>query len=329
MSGPRRAVVRNGSLEIDAAPDGMATPIPFVRGAMAGTPALPAPVLPAILLVLASVALFSMSDTMAKVLRAEGMPSLEIAWIRYVLFTLFGATLIGRRRFADIPARRPGWQVLRAMAIVGSAVLFIMGLGSLPIADATAISFVSPLLITALSIPMLRESVGPRRWAAVLVGLVGVLIVIRPGFGGAFQPAALLPVGSAFCWAVAMVTTRRIGLDDRAETTLFWTAAGGLILLSALVPFVFVMPSLHAFGIALALGACASSGQFLIVLAYRRAPASVLAPFSYGQLLTSTILGVFVFGAIPDGLTLLGAGIIIGSGIYTAHRERVRAREAC
>jgi drug/metabolite transporter (DMT)-like permease len=281
----------------------MVAPIPFVRGAMPGASALPAPVLPAILLVLVSVALFSMSDTMAKVLRADGMPSIEIAWIRYGLFTLFGAMLVGRRRFADISARRPGWQFLRAMAIVGSAVLFIIGLGILPIADATAISFVSPLLITALSIPLLHEEVGPRRWAAVLVGLLGVLIVIRPGFG-AFQPAALLPVGSAFCWAVAMVTTRRIGLDDRAETTLFWTATGGLILLTALVPFVFVMPSLHELGIALALGACASSGQYLIVLAYRRAPASVLAPFSYGQLLTSTILGIIVFAAVPDDLTL-------------------------
>ncbi len=285
----------------------------------------PAPVSPAILLVLCAVVLFSLSDVLAKLLR-QSLPAVEIAWLRYIVFAGFGALLAGRNRFAGLRPRRPALQALRGLGLVASSVLFISGLGYLPVAEATAISFISPAFITALSIPFLGEVVGIRRWAAVLAGLAGVLIVIRPG-AGALQAAAAFPLLSALCWAATIVITRRMGATDRTETTLFWSALTGLMVLTALVPFGFVLPTPGQAGIALALGACASVGQYLVILAYRLVPASTLAPFSYAQILSSTGLGYFVFGAVPDRATFVGAAVVTLSGFYTAHRERVRVLE--
>ena len=284
------------------------------------------PVLPAIALLVGAVTLFSCSDAMSKLLR-QSLPPVEIAWLRYVVFVGFAGLIGARGRYAGFWPRRPGLQVIRGLALLGSAIFFIAGLGYLPMAEATAINFVSPAFITALSIPVLGEVVGARRWAAVLAGLAGVLIVVRPG-DGTIQAAAVFPLASALCWAVAMVTTRRMSSSDRPETTLFWSAAIGLLVLTAFVPFGFLRPTLAQAGLGLVMGVFASAGQYLVILAYKRAAASVLAPFSYAQLLSSTTLGYLVFAAVPDHTTFLGAGIIVLSGLYTAHRERLRARNS-
>lgn len=289
------------------------------------TAAEPASVWPAIAQVLVGVMLFSVSDTMAKYLR-QSLPAVEIAWLRYTVFLLFGVTLAGRRRFAGLWPRRASLQVLRGVTLLGSAVLFITGLSYLQMAEASAISFVSPAFITALSVLFLREQVGVHRWTATLVGLIGVVVVIRPGTG-ALQTAALFPLASAACWAVAMIATRLIGAQDRSETTLLWSAGVGLAILTAALPFDFVPPSWGQVGLGLCLGVTASSGQYLLILAYRRATASVLAPFSYLQLLASTALGYAVFGSVPDAMAFAGAAIIIGSGLYIVYRERLRARQ--
>jgi drug/metabolite transporter (DMT)-like permease len=283
-------------------------------------------VLPAILLVVASVALFSVSDVLAKLLRQQSLPATEIAWLRYLAFAGLAVLLAGRGRFAGLRPRRPGLQVLRGLFLLGSALFFITGLAYLPVAEATAIVFISPTFITALSVVFLGEVVGIRRWAAVLAGFLGVLVVIRPG-GDSIQAAALLPVASALSWAATIVITRKIGTTERAETTLLWSACIGLLALTAVVPFGFLPPSPGQVGIGLALGLCSSLGQYLVILAYRRAAASVLAPFSYVQLLSSALLGYAAFSAVPDQATLLGAAVIVLSGLYTAHRERIRARE--
>ncbi|HYZ64261.1 MAG TPA: DMT family transporter [Acetobacteraceae bacterium] len=281
---------------------------------------------PAIAQVIAGVLLFSVSDALAKLLR-ESLPAVEIAWLRYLIFVLFGLALTGRRRFAGLWPRRPGLQILRGVALVGSAVLFVAGLSYLQIAEASAISFVSPAFITALSVLFLGEQVGIRRWTATLVGLLGVLIVIRPG-AGAFQLAALFPLASAACWAVVVIVTRVMGTQDRSETTLFWSAGVGLLLLTALLPLGITEPTPTQMLIGVVLGIAASGGQYLMILAYRRAPASLLAPFSYVQLLSSAALGYLLFGSVPDAPAFLGAAVIVASGLYIVHRERVRAREA-
>jgi len=290
-------------------------------------PAAPDRVLPAILLILVSLVLFGVSDTMAKILRQQGLPAVEIAWFRYIVFVGLAALLVSRSGGrALVRPRQPGWQVLRGVTLVGSAVLFTAGLGALPIAEAGAIAFIAPAFVTALSVVVLAEKVGVRRWAAVAVGFAGVLIILRPG-SAALQPAALYPLASAMAWAATIVITRRMGAADRTETTVLWSAATGLAVLTLLVPWDFTGPSLAQGALLLAIGLCSSTGQYLVIIAYRQAPASLLAPLSYVQLPFMALMGWLVFAAVPDGVTILGASIIVGSGLYTAHREAVRARE--
>ena len=272
-----------------------------------------------VLLIVATV-FFSVSDVMAKYL-TRSLPVIEIAWLRYVAFVALAAWLDLRSGPGRFHVRRPVLQVLRGLGLVGSAILFMAALGRMPIAETSAISYVSPALITILSIPVLGEVVGLRRWAAVVVGLFGVLLVVRPGTA-AFQPAALFPVLSALCWATASVVTRKISSAERATTTLLWSAVVGLVVLSTMLPAVAVWPRPGELALGLLLGVIASTGQYLMVLAYRHAAASLLAPFAYMQLLWSTSLGWLVFNAWPDGWTLTGAAVIVGSGLAMAGRER-------
>lgn len=277
---------------------------------------------------LAALAFFSCSDAASK-LMTTALPAVEVAWLRYCVFTLLmlGTALITRQVHA-LHSKRPSLQALRALGVLGSSIFFITGLTFLPMAEATAISFVSPMIVTALSIPILGEVVGWRRWSAVAVGLLGVLIVVRPG-AGAFDPAAIFPVLSAFSWAVALVVTRKMSSADGPLVSLTYAAVVGLLITSALVPFTWGTPGWREIGLGLITGGASTVAQWLVVLAFQQARASVLAPFSYSQLVWSGLLGYMIFGNVPDRWTLLGATVIIASGLYTAHRERtVRATSA-
>lgn len=266
-----------------------------------------------VVLALFAMLLFSTSDATSKVL-TDGLPPVEIAWLRYVVFVLVTAPGAWRAGFTTA---RPRAQTLRGLTMVVSSICFITGLRSLPLADATAMNFASPLFIVALSIPFLGERVSGRRWAAVIVGLIGVLIVVQPGTAS-FRPAAVLPIASAASWAVAMVVTRRIAAAERAATTLFWTAMIGLLVLSVLLPWEFVWPSARQVALGVLYGLVASAGQWVILLAYRHAAASLLAPLSYSQLLWSTSYGALLFGTFPDGWTVAGAAVIVGAGLTVA-----------
>lgn len=267
---------------------------------------------------------FSTSDTIAKLL-GESLPVMEIMWFRYLTFVVLAASLASRGGLRRLTVRSPGMQLARGVGLVMAAGFFITALKYMPLGDAASVGFVSPLFITALSVPVLGEVVGMRRWIAILVGLIGVLVIVRPGTG-AFQPAALLVLASSGSWAMATVLTRRMSSTDDAATTLLCSAVTGLVLLSFTLPFVAVVPSLGQLGLCLLLGAAASGGQFLMVQAYRHAAASVMAPFSYVQLIWSISLSWLVFSSLPDRWTVLGAGIIVCSGLYTVHRERIRSR---
>jgi drug/metabolite transporter (DMT)-like permease len=277
----------------------------------------------AIALAVSATIMFGSSDTISKYLSGS-LPIIEFIWIRYVLF-LAMAVFIARGR--PLRPRHPALQVTRGLCVIGSSILFVYGVRQMTMAQATTISFLSPLLVTVLSIPLLGETVGARRWGAVAAGLVGMLVVVRPGLGG-FQPAALFGVSSAFCWALALIITRKISRSDTPQTTVLWSAAIGTAVLTLMVPFVAVWPTPKQLGLSLILGVFASGGQWAVILAHRLAPASLLAPFFYGQLLWVTILGFLVFGNLPDTWTITGAGIIVASGVYTAHRERVRRQQA-
>jgi drug/metabolite transporter (DMT)-like permease len=276
-----------------------------------------------IALILLSTIFLGTSDVTSKYLSMT-VPSIEIAWIRFLVFAVI-----------MVPAMAPGsplyalrtsylsLQLLRGAALVGSSALFITALRYLPIAEASATGFVAPLFVTALSIIFLSESVGLRRWIATATGLFGVLIILRPGTS-AFHVAAFLPIGSALCWAATLIMTRMMSGREHAATTMTYSSIAGVVMLSALVPFVWVAPSWHDVLLGLLVGVASTVGQWIVVLAFRYADASVLAPFSYTQLVWVSLLAVLVFGEVPDAWTIVGASFVVASGLYTAHRERVR-----
>ena len=218
---------------------------------------------------------------------------------------------------------RRGLQLMRGAALLVSSLFFISGLRFLPIAEASATGFVAPLFVTALSIFFLGERVGLRRWIATAVGLVGVLIILRPG-SSAFHPAAFFSIMSALAWAGTLIMTRMLSGSERAITTMTYSSIAGVCILSAMVPLVWVAPSWHDIMLGIFIGVASTAGQWIVVLAFRYADASVLAPFSYTQLLWVSILGFLMFGEVPDVWTVTGAVFIVASGLYTAHRERVR-----
>ena len=276
-----------------------------------------------IALVISATLLFSVSDVTAKLVSAH-LPVIEVLWVRYLVFVALTALPALRGGVGVLVPRRPAAHLMRGLAVVVSALLFILGLQRMPIADTAAINFVAPLFITVLSVPLLGERVGPRRWIAVAVGLLGAVIAAQPGTS-AFQPAAAFPVLSALAWAFAIILTRRLSVSDRAATTLAWTACSGFVVLSLLLPFVAQVPSGRELALCMLIGLSASAGQWLVVLAYRHGPASLLAPFTYLQLIWSTLFGILVFAAMPGPATVFGAVIIAISGLYAANAERKRA----
>lgn len=261
---------------------------------------------------------------MAKYLSRTGMPSVEIAWIRFLVFVVILLPIVLAPASGNpMRSTRPLLQVFRGLGLLCSSIFFIMALGYLPIAEATATGFISPLFVTGLSVLFLGEKVGLRRWTATIAGLLGVLIIVRPGTA-AFQPGTIFPIISALGWATALVLTRKISGADRAITTMAFSAITGFLVLSVIVPFYWIVPSWTQIALGVGIGVAATVGHWIVVLAFRYADASVLAPFSYVQLVWVTLIGFFLFSEVPDAVTFAGAAIIIASGVYTAHRERVR-----
>ena len=273
-------------------------------------------------LMLAATLLFSLSDTMAKYI-TQSVPAVQLAAIRYTVFVIMAASPLLRNRRMSMRSRRPALQILRGVGVVSSAICFILSLAHLPIAEATAINFITPLLITALAVPVLGEVVRLPGWIAVFVGFLGMLVVVRPGAHG-LQPAALLVLLSSLSWSVAMLVTRKLSGIDRPGVTLLWTAATGFVMLMAALPFFLTPMTWRLAGLSVALGVIASTGQWLAVLAFRHARATVLAPLGYAQLIWSSMLGLLVFGSVLDRWVVVGAVIIALSGVSIVHLERVR-----
>ena len=276
-----------------------------------------------IAMALAAMFLFSGMDGLSKYLAVDYHP-IEIAAMRQVFTALALLPFVVRAPRA-LRATRPWLQIGRGLCMFGSSIFFIFGLSRLPIADASAIGFVSPLLVTALSIPFLGEKVGVRRWTAVIVGFTGVMIVVRPGTG-AFNPAALFPLVSAAAWALGLILTRIMRSSDQVLTTIFYSTMVGLAVGGSALPLVWRTPDPAALALMATMGLLSAISQTLLIAAFARAAASILAPFSYSQMLWSTLIGYFVFATIPDAVTWTGAAIVIASGIYTLHRERIVAQ---
>ena len=303
--------------------DSASLPLPERKSAARKAPARADRPFKGIALILASTVFLGASDVTAKYLSAT-LPSIEIAWIRFLVFALIMAPsmLPGSPLYA-LQTKSLGLQLMRGAALLGSSLFFISGLRFLPIAEASATGFVAPLFVTALSIFFLGEKVGLRRWIATAVGLIGVLIILRPG-SGAFHAAAFFPLVSALAWACTLIMTRMMSGKELATTTMTYSSIAGVCILSALVPAVWVTPSWHDILFGILIGVASTAGQWIVVLAFRYADASVLAPFSYSQLVWVSLLGFLIFGEVPDVWTVTGAAFIVASGLYTAHRERIR-----
>jgi len=279
-----------------------------------------------IALVLGAALIFAISDATSK-LMVVTLPPLVVAFIRStVMAAITVGMVIWLRGPRVLYSRHPVRQALRGLAYAMASIIFVLGLGLMPLAEISAINFVWPLLITVFSVLLLGETVGIRRIAATLCGFVGMLIIMRPGTG-AFQLAALYPLGAAVCWALAVTMTRGMPQSEAPETTMAWSAMIMLAITAVAAPFVWVTPTAVELVLGLVVGLLSAFGHALVINAYRHAKASSLAPFTYIQLFFAAICGYVYFGSVPDRWTIAGSVVIVSAGIYTIHRERVRRGE--
>jgi drug/metabolite transporter (DMT)-like permease len=251
------------------------------------------------------------------------MDALEVAWARYaggfMLAFLFSNPLT---RPGLIITRRPWLQLGRSALLLGSTVLGFFALRFLRLDQFMTILFSTPFFVAVLSGPFLGEWVGWRRWSAIGVGFIGVLVVIRPGLGG-IHPAALLSVIGAVLYALYNISTRLLARTDSTQTTLFYSNLVGALALIPILPFIWTPPAdVLTVALMVLIGAMGSFGHFLLIAAIRLAPPVMLSPFTYTQLVWAIAFGYLVFGDLPDRWTLVGAGIVVSSGIYMLYRER-------
>ena len=275
-----------------------------------------------ILWMLATGICFVSMDALSKHL-SQDLPVPQVVWARYVFHLLILALVLGPRLPRSLRTQRLGLQFLRSLLLLGATGLVFTALRFIPLADASAILFVAPIIVTALSMPLLRERVGAHRWASVVVGFLGALVIIRPG-SAAMDPAALLALGGAGCYAVYQIATRILSATDAPLTTLAYSASVGVLVSSAVVPFFWVMPSPGQWIAMMGLGLFGGLGHFALINALRAAPAATVAPFGYVNLLWAMLFGYAIFGDLPDSWTLAGAAIVAGSGLYIVRRERLR-----
>lgn len=274
-----------------------------------------------ILLVVLATFLFASHDALSKYLSGF-YPIIMIVWARYLVHTLLMAGIfLPQAGLRVLRTKRPGLQALRALCLLGTSLLFTTGLLFIPLAEATAVNFLAPLLVTALSAPLLAERVSRGQWIAVLAGFVGVLIVVHPG-GELFTPAVLLPFGSALCFSFYQLLTRRLSEIDSATTSNFFAGLFNTLAMSTLVPFFWQLPSLSHGLLLLALGGCGMCAHLFLTQAFRHAAPALLAPFGYGQIVFAGLLGFVVFSHTPDSVALVGILLICLSGLAAAWRQR-------
>ena len=275
-----------------------------------------------------AVALFACLDTTAKYLNTQ-MDSLQIVWARYT--SAFLLTLL-----ISNPLTTPGLlhtaklrlQITRSLLLVASTALNFLALRYMQLADVLSIIFTFPFIVAIISGPMLGEWIGWRRWCAIMFGFGGVLLVARPG-SGSMQPAALFSLAATICYGFYAVITRIVTRTDSNQTSLLYGNMIGALVMLPVLPFVWSPPSDWVIAaMMLGTGVLGSLGHFCLISGHKLAPASVLSPFIYTQLIWVTVLGYLVFGNLPTGLTLAGAAMVVGSGLYLLYRERKMGQHA-
>ena len=273
-----------------------------------------------IALMLGSVLLISCSDAVAKLITLH-IPVQQIALFQSCIMMLAVPVLVRERlRLRHLATAHPVLHLVRSLCQLASGLCFYTGLKLLPLADLVAVLFVGPLFVTALASLILGERVGLRRWAACLVGFIGALIVVRPGFGP-MGWAWIYPLASTVFYSFYAICTRKVAPTERSGTLLFYSALASVVVLGAASPTFWVAPVGLEWPGLLTVGVVTASSAALAIRAFSLAPASLLAPFSYAEIITATFFGFLVFGHIPDAYTIFGAAVIAGSGIYVFYEE--------
>ncbi|MAW85353.1 MAG: EamA family transporter [Phyllobacteriaceae bacterium] len=279
-----------------------------------------------ILLIALGFFIFSAVDMQAKLLAQDFHP-IQVVWVRQLGLLAGMFALLGWHGFSVLRTARPGMQITRGALAVVSATTFIFGLRFVPLADAVAVSFVAPFIVTVFGALILREPVGIRRWLAVAIGFAATLIIIRPG-AGVLHPAILLVIAAAVMFALRQVISRVLAADDRTATTVAYTALTGSFLLTLPLPFVWIWPTEpHQWMIFVSIAVMAGVAELLVIKALEMAQAVAVAPVQYTMIVWGTFYGWAVFGQLPDFWTLAGAAVIIATGLYVINRERIAARE--
>ena len=278
----------------------------------------------AILLICGCYALFACLDTSAKWLGNQGLPVLAVVWARYAGASVMGLAMV--KPFATpngFKSNRLWLQLARASTLVASTLLNFYALRYLQLAETVSIAFAMPLLVALLAGPMLGEWVGPRRLIAIFAGFLGVLLVVRPGTAG-FHPAMLLVMAAVVFYALYGIFTRILARHDSSNTTLVYSSLPAALLMTPALPSFWAWPQTGLqWTVLVATGLLASFGHLLLIRAHRHAPAAVLAPFVYGEIIWMVALGYLVFGDVPGLWTLAGGSIVVASGLYLWYRERV------
>lgn len=277
-----------------------------------------------IMLMLLGMSCVALLDMTGKYL-TRTYPVIQIVWARYVFHVLYMALLLGPRFGRDmLQTKRPGLQLARGVTLTLATVVFFKALSLMPIAEASAIAFLSPILVTVLAVLLLGERAGTATWIALALGFLGTLLIIRPG-AGVFSWDAIWPLATAICFASYQIITRMLAGIDRPVSTLFLSALIGAILMSFIVPFHWMMPQSTPDLLLLAsLGVSGSVSHYFIIKAFERAPAPLIAPYVYAQLFMVTVFGYLVFDDFPDTLSLTGMGVIVLAGIVLiAHGRRL------
>lgn len=275
-----------------------------------------------------AVALFACLDTTAKYLNRD-LDTMEVTWARYT--SAFLLTLIVSNPLTHpglLRTRQPKLQVARSLLLLGSTAFNFLALRWLQLDEALSIVFTFPFIVAIAAGPLLGEWIGWRRWCAIGVGFAGVLLITRPGFGG-MHPAALISLAGTVCYGLYAVVTRIVSRTDSNQTSLFYGNFIGALLMLPVIPFVWQTPSNWLIALMLlATGVFGSAGHFFLIAGHKLAPASVLSPFIYTQLIWVVIFGYLVFDQVPTAWTMAGAAVVIGSGLYLLYRERVRGQTA-
>ena len=277
-------------------------------------------------LMLGATLCFACIDSSAKVLNRT-MPPMQTLTVRYLgSFLLVALLLNPRTKPGILQTRRPRLQIARGVGLVAASVCLFTALKFLPLTATTSITFSAPLLVALLAGPLLGETLGPRRFAAVVIGFCGVLVVTQP-WTRSFHPAMGLALLCAGVTALYTIVTRILAVSDAPETTMFYTGLVGAVLVLPVVPFVWTTPTdAQAWIAMMTMSIFGGLGHWLLILAHRKAPASVVAPFFYAQLIWAVGLGALLFDERPDRWTLLGGGIVASTGLYLLARERRRNR---